>query len=64
MNNLFLTNFGDVLFMVPVPKCCLYNSNFFAIDDFDCVPDDELYERLLNEFPAWLKEAKAKKIIR
>lgn len=40
------------------------NANFFAIDDFDRVPDDELYERLLQEFPAWLKEAKAKKIIR
>lgn len=40
------------------------NANFFAIDDFDRVPDDELYERLLNEFPTWLKEARAKKIIR
>ena len=40
------------------------NANFFAIDDFDRVPDDELYGRLLNEFPTWLKEARAKKIIR
>lgn len=39
------------------------NANFFAIDDFDSVPNDELYERLLNEFPAWLKQAKAKGII-
>lgn len=40
------------------------NANFFAIDDFDRVPNDELYERLLGEFPSWLKAAKAKKIIR
>lgn len=40
------------------------NANFFAIDDFDSVPNDELYDRLLNEFPSWLKEAKAKRIIR
>lgn len=39
------------------------NANFFAIDDFDSVPNDELYERLLKEFPSWLKEAKAKRII-
>lgn len=35
----------------------------FAIDDFDSVPDDELYERQLNEFLVWLKEAKEKRII-
>lgn len=40
------------------------NANFFAIDDFDSVANDELYERLLNEFPSWLKAAKAKGIIR
>ncbi len=39
------------------------NANFFAIDDFDKVANDELYERLLNEFPSWLKSAKAKGII-
>lgn len=40
------------------------NANFFAIDDFDDVPNDELYNRLLSEFPSWLKEAKTKGIIR
>lgn len=39
------------------------NANFFAIDDFDKVANDELYERLLKEFPSWLKSAKAKGII-
>ena len=31
------------------------NANFFALDDFRSVPNEELYSRLLNEFPAWLK---------
>lgn len=39
------------------------NSNFFALDDFKTVDNAELYSRLLNEFPNWLKEIKAKGII-
>ena len=31
------------------------NASFFALDDFRSVPNEELYSRLLNEFPAWLK---------
>ncbi|MBQ7528962.1 VWA domain-containing protein [bacterium] len=38
------------------------NANFFALDDFNSVPNQELYDRLLGEFPQWLKEAKAKGI--
>lgn len=34
------------------------NANFFALDDFRSVPNEELYSRLLNEFPAWLKACK------
>ncbi|MBU5676922.1 VWA domain-containing protein [Alkaliphilus sp. MSJ-5] len=40
------------------------NANFFALDDFNKVTDDELYDRLLKEFPSWLTEAKNKGIIR
>ncbi|WP_207649663.1 VWA domain-containing protein [Desulfosporosinus metallidurans] len=29
----------------------------------DQISDEQLYERLLNEFPQWLKEAKLKKIL-
>ncbi|MGF1687891.1 VWA domain-containing protein [Photobacterium japonica] len=39
------------------------NADFFAIDDFATVKDDELYARLLNEFPLWLKDAKAKGVL-
>lgn len=34
------------------------NANFFSIDDFRTLSNDEIYERLLNEFPTWLKKAK------
>ncbi|WP_431087567.1 VWA domain-containing protein [Paenibacillus sp. 8b26] len=40
------------------------NADFFALDDFDSVTDSELYDRLLNEFPGWLKKVRAKKILR
>lgn len=33
------------------------NAGFFALDDFRAVSNDELYDRLLNEFPVWLNEA-------
>lgn len=39
------------------------NANFFALDDIDQISDEQLYERLLNEFPLWLEEAKLKNIL-
>lgn len=39
------------------------NANFFALDDFKKVDNAELYSRLLNEFPNWLKEIKSKGMI-
>lgn len=37
------------------------NANFFAF--FGGIPDEELYQKLLAEYPAWLKAAKAKGIL-
>ncbi|MFD1928564.1 VWA domain-containing protein [Sporosarcina siberiensis] len=34
------------------------NANFFALDDLDRISDEDLYNRLFNEFPHWLKEAR------
>ena len=39
------------------------NANFFALDDFRSVPNNELYSRLLNEFPAWLKAIKTNGVL-
>jgi stress response protein SCP2 len=42
----------------------LDNADFFALDDLDRVSDEELYDRLFNEYPEWLRQAKAKGIVR
>jgi stress response protein SCP2 len=34
------------------------NANFFHVDDLADITDEELYTRLLGEFPIWLREAK------
>jgi hypothetical protein len=39
------------------------NANFFHIEDIEKTTDEELYNKLLNEFPEWLEEAKAKGIL-
>lgn len=36
------------------------NANFFAVDDIDDISDDELYDKMLEEFPQWLEEIKKK----
>jgi hypothetical protein len=39
------------------------NADFFAVDDLAKIEDEELYDRLLSEFPCWLKEARKKGIV-
>ncbi|KJD43786.1 VWA domain-containing protein [Paenibacillus terrae] len=39
------------------------NANFFSINDLSEITDNELYDRLLNEFPDWLLLAKQKGLI-
>jgi hypothetical protein len=31
------------------------NTGFFALDDLDAVSDEELYDRILQEFPSWMR---------
>jgi stress response protein SCP2 len=40
------------------------NVGFFAVDDIATLSDAELYDRLLTEFPSWLKAARAAGILR
>lgn len=40
------------------------NANFFAVDDINKISDDELYRKLLNEYPEWIKKAKEKSILK
>lgn len=39
------------------------NCSFFALDDLHEITEEKLYDKLMEEFPSWLKEAKAKGII-
>ncbi|WP_406007963.1 VWA domain-containing protein [Streptomyces sp. NBC_00637] len=34
------------------------NVGFFSVDDISTVPDQELYDRLLSEFPSWITAAR------
>ncbi|MFJ3583877.1 VWA domain-containing protein [Streptomyces sp. NPDC090127] len=51
---------------LPVPeKRCVDNAGFFhAGTDPRRVPDDELYDRLVADFPAWLAAARARSVVR
>ncbi|WP_093703418.1 VWA domain-containing protein [Streptomyces sp. 2131.1] len=40
------------------------NVGFFAVDDIEMVSDEELYDRLLSEFPSWLRAARQAGILR
>lgn len=39
------------------------NANFICLDNIKNISDEVLYDKLLNEFPSWLKLAKEKNII-
>lgn len=47
-----------------MPGRCVDNANFFPVNDLDEISDEELYNRLLTEYPLWLKEVKAKNILK
>lgn len=40
------------------------NANFFSINNITEISDESLYNKLLNEFPSWIKEAKNSNIIK
>ncbi|GEM46939.1 VWA domain-containing protein [Deinococcus cellulosilyticus] len=40
------------------------NASFFAIDDLTDLSDEDLYSRLLQEFPLWLRAVRQKGILR
>ncbi|UCM89064.1 VWA domain-containing protein [Streptomyces marincola] len=58
------SNFGVLKKFDELPGRRIDNVGFFAVDDISRVSDEELYDRLLSEFPKWLKAATALGIIR
>lgn len=56
-------NYGILQKLDDMPGRFIDNANFFELDDISRISDEELYDRLLGEFPAWIKEARAKGIL-
>ncbi|MGW0575975.1 VWA domain-containing protein [Streptomyces sp. NPDC002920] len=50
-------NYGVLERFDTLPGRRVDNVGFFAVDDIATVPDPELYDRLLSEFPAWITAA-------
>lgn len=42
----------------------LDNADFFAVEDPAAIPDEQLFELLMTEYPAWLTQARAKGLLR
>jgi len=56
-------NYGLLTKLDELPDRVVDNAGFFAVDDIDGVSDAELYQRLLSEFPDWLRAARAAGIV-
>ncbi|MFI6490411.1 VWA domain-containing protein [Streptomyces sp. NPDC050564] len=57
------SNYGVLERFDTLPGRRVDNVGFFAVDDISSVPDPELYDRLLSEFPAWMTAARQLGII-
>jgi stress response protein SCP2 len=51
------SNYGVLERFDTLPGRRVDNVGFFAVDDIGTVPDPELYDRLLSEFPSWITAA-------
>jgi stress response protein SCP2 len=57
VKNLLSTDFAFLEELDELPGRYVDNANFFSVEDPEHVPDDELYELLMSEYPTWLHEA-------
>ncbi|MFE9975025.1 VWA domain-containing protein [Streptomyces hirsutus] len=57
-------NYGVLERFDTLPGRRVDNVGFFAVDDIGTVPDPELYDRLLSEFPQWIIAAGRAGILR
>jgi stress response protein SCP2 len=56
--------YGVLEYFDSLPGRRVDNVGFFAVDDIDRISDPELYDRLLSEFPSWVRAARAAAILR
>ncbi|MEU2734353.1 VWA domain-containing protein [Streptomyces sp. NPDC007095] len=57
------SNYGVLERFDTLPGRRVDNVGFFAVDDISGLPDPELYDRLLSQFPAWMTAARGLGII-
>ncbi|WP_292635716.1 VWA domain-containing protein [Novosphingobium sp.] len=57
------SNYGVLKKLDTLPGRVVDNAGFFSVDDLSQIGDDELYDRILSEFPKWLKDARSKSIL-
>ncbi|MBD0423544.1 VWA domain-containing protein [Streptomyces sp. TRM S81-3] len=57
------SNYGVLERFDTLPGRRVDNVGFFAVDDISTVPDAELYDRLLSEFPSWITAARGAGIL-
>ena len=46
-----------------MPNRYVDNANFFSVSEPDALPDEELYDLLMREYPAWVKAAPSKGLV-
>ncbi|MFE0513680.1 VWA domain-containing protein [Streptomyces sp. NPDC058964] len=52
------SNYGVLERFDTLPGRRVDNVGFFSVDDISTVPDQELYDRTLSEFPSWMSAAR------
>ncbi|MFZ3481793.1 VWA domain-containing protein [Sphingomonas sp. 3-13AW] len=56
-------NYGVLRELDTVDGRVIDNAGFFSVDDLSKISDDDLYDRILSEFPAWLRAARSAGIL-
>lgn len=56
-------NYGVLRELDTISGRVVDNAGFFGVDDLSEISDDDLYDRILSEFPLWLKAARAANIL-
>ena len=58
LSRLVQTDFGFLEELDDMGGRFLDNANFFSVADPTMLPDDQLYDLLMNEYPAWVQHAR------
>lgn len=58
-----IDNYGVLVALDTIDGRVVDNAGFFSVDDLRLITDEELYDRILSEFPTWLRAARAAGIL-